>query len=775
MKISVIGIFILTAFISVALAQVPTQTIRGRVIDKDSRTPLTGVSLVIEPSDPMIGAVTGEAGAFRFEGLAVGRYTLRVYYMGYEPLTIPDVWIGAGKETVLEIRMQEAVLKLDEVVVTADSRKGEVINRMASVSARSFSVEETRRYAGSFNDPARMASAYAGVSCNPDGSNDIVIRGNSPRGLLWRLEGIEVPNPNHFAEEGATGGHISILNSTMMSNSDFFSGAFPAEYGNAYSGVFDIRMRKGNNEKREYSFQGGIVGTDLSLEGPFRQGGLSSYLVNYRYSTLAIMNAIGIKIVGDAVPEFQDVSFNLHLPTERMGVFSVFGLGGINHIEEGEELYTNDFGTGMGVLGVTNTFFIDQKTYIRSVVALTGSRNKWTYRESDPEGTFSLKGREDFVYMNSRESVTLHRKFSPRHVLQAGIIHSHMTFDLFSDFYEQELGRMETAVDDRGHTNLMQGYLSWKYRLTDRITLHPGVHCMHFLMNGNTSIEPRLGMQWEFIPGHILSAGFGIHSKAEPPSLYLAQYTLDDGSTIRYNENLGFTKARHYVMGYEHMLSAQLMLRTEVYYQDLYNVPIIDSANSTFSGLNYDDGYTTDPLTNKGAGTNYGIDLTLERFFSSKYYFLITSSLYDSKYVAGDGRERGTRYNGHYTLNILGGKEFGLGQGNKARTVTISIRGTWAGGRRYTPIDLEESRRKGYTVRFDDRAFEAHAPGFMRFDLKVSLLRNKKKATRVWELDIQNVTNRLNMAGDYYDHLEDEIVTYSQLGILPTLSYRIEF
>lgn len=240
-------------------------------------------------------------GTFRFENVPVGRIDLEVSYIGYEDKNIPNILVSSGKEVILELEMRESVLKMDVVVITASQKKGEVLNEMAAISSRSFSVEETKRYAGSFQDPSRMVSAFAGVSSNPDGNNDIVVRGNSPKGILWRLDGIEIPNPNHFANEGATGGPINALNSELLSNSDFQTGAFAPEYGNVLSGVFDIHMRSGNNEKREYSVGAGVLGTDITLEGPFSKKYSGSYLANYRYSSLAMLDDAGL-VDFDGVP-----------------------------------------------------------------------------------------------------------------------------------------------------------------------------------------------------------------------------------------------------------------------------------------------------------------------------------------------------------------------------------------------------------------------------------------------------------------------------------------
>jgi len=278
-----------------AYSQSLVQTIRGRVIDIDSKAPLVGAVLFIEGADPMIGSITDAEGYFQFPDLPIGRYTVGVSCIGYENKSLPNQLLGAGKEVVIDIEMSESLKEIDEVVITARKNKGEPINDMSTVSARSITVEETQRFAGSFNDPSRLVSSYSGVMSDPSGNNDIIIRGNSPRGLQWRLEGVDVPNPNHFANEGATGGPISILNNTTLDECDFFSGAFPADYGDAYSGVFDVHLRKGNNKEREFTAQVGVIGMDVTAEGPFISQSLASYIINYRYSSLDLLTHAGIK------------------------------------------------------------------------------------------------------------------------------------------------------------------------------------------------------------------------------------------------------------------------------------------------------------------------------------------------------------------------------------------------------------------------------------------------------------------------------------------------
>ena len=260
---------------------------------------------------------------------------------------------------------------------------------MATVSSRVFSTEEANRYAGSRGDPARMAANFAVVSGANDSRNDIIVRGNSPLGILWRLNGLDIPNPSHFGSMGSSGGPISILNNNTLDNSDFMTGAFPADYGNATAGVFDLKMRSGNNEKYEFLGMMGFNGFELGAEGPLNKKKKNgSFLINYRYSTLSIFKAIGLDFgTGSAVPQYQDVTFKVDLPTKKAGKFSIWGIGGLSYAEllQSQQSKDNDlygysgrdsyFRSNVGASGISHTYLINSSSYIKSNLGLSGQFN----------------------------------------------------------------------------------------------------------------------------------------------------------------------------------------------------------------------------------------------------------------------------------------------------------------------------------------------------------------------------------------------------------------
>ena len=529
-------------------AQELTQTLRGKLLDQDSQAPLIGATVRIIGSDPVKGSVSDLEGNFRIDAVPVGRVSLAITYVGYEEKVIPNLLVTAAKELVLDIPMRESLENLEAVVVTAQKDKSEVLNEMAIVSARSFSVEETQRYAGSFNDPARMVSSFAGVTGNAEGNNDIVVRGNSPKGILWRLEGIEIPNPNHFATDGATGGPINALNGSMLANSDFMSGAFAPEYGNALSGVFDMKYKKGNNEQREYSASASTLGIDFAAEGPFSKDYQGSYLVNYRYSSLQLLSDAGIIDFG-GVPKYQDLAYNITVPLGKKHHLSMFGLGGLSSInieetnDEEELRLTGSSGARMGVTGLIHNYLITNNTFLKSSVSAAGREIYYKERQRDINNAFFDTWDHRVGEGTYRIATTLNHKINSQHKVEAGVIYSILSYNTYTKTWNHERSLEETPLDEIGSTSTLQAFTTWKYRISDDITMTSGFHYLQFALNSSQSFEPRLGFRWELSDHNAFTLGAGIHSRLETVSTYLSRQQTDDGASISLNHNLTPTKS----------------------------------------------------------------------------------------------------------------------------------------------------------------------------------------------------------------------------------------
>ncbi|MEQ8909905.1 MAG: TonB-dependent receptor [Vicingaceae bacterium] len=780
---------ILAAIILVALAllipfhlaaQNPTQTVRGKIVDTDTKTGIPFANVVIANTDPLMGSTSDMDGNFKIEKVPVGRLQIKVSYVGYESLTLPNVLLIAGKEKVLTIELKESFHELDEVVIEG-SKKNESINEMALMSSKQLSVEESKRHAGAISDPARLVSSFAGVINEGTGNNDIIVRGNNPRFIQWRLEGIEIPNPNHFAEEGLTGGPINALNSNLLANSDFYTGAFAPEYGNALSGIFDMRLRNGNNEKAEYSFSLGVLGTDLTAEGPFKNDYNGSYLVNYRYSTLALLDGMGAVDFG-GVPKYQDMNFKVFLPTEKAGVFSVFGLGGISEIngedtkEDNEEIILEEFvqNSELAVGGVNHFIPLSKKSYLKSTASYAATSSKYT--ENRPYGSEPLKEFNNSKLDRSslRFATTFNHKLNSRHQFQLGLRLEENQFDFNSRYYELSRDAYYIGQQNEGSAALYRSFGSWQWRINEQLTAVSGLHLSKSSLNDQIVVEPRTALRYQYNETQSFTAGFGMHSKMGALPNHFAAVQAANGNYSFPNKNLEMLRATHYVIGYENALRSNLFLKLEAYYQDLFNMPVERNANSDFSVINQRGSFTDVALVNEGEGRNIGFEVTLERFFSKDYYFLITASLYDAKYKTFAGEWEDSRYNGNYTANALAGKEFKVGKGDN-KTLAINTRVTLIGGRRYTPIDLQASITSGEEVQYQDQTFGKKAPDASYLNLAVSYRVEKTNLSHEVKIDVQNVLNAQTPIDYYFSETTQEIENIPQLATLPVISYTISF
>lgn len=767
---------------SVQLQAQLTQTIRGTVVDQITQSPLPGASVVLINSQPLEGTTTDVDGNFRLPQVPVGVQALRISFIGYKDITIPGIVVNSAKEVVLTIPIEEEITQLQEIVVRPDVEKNKPLNDMATVSTRTFSVEETRKFAAAVNDPARAALSFAGVVSADDGNNSISIRGNSPTGLLWRMEGVDIPNPNHFADVGSSGGGISILSSQLLANSDFFTGAFPAEYGNALAGVFDLNLRKGNNEKTEYTVQAGFLGTDIAVEGPFSKNYRGSYLVNYRYSTLSILSKLGVN-VGDAVTNFQDLSYHIFLPTAKAGNFSLFGFGGLsdqNQFAEKDSLqweneyqrYNARYFSNTGAAGLKHSINLNDRAFLQTSLLVSG--NDHGYEEERLDNTYTPQFNFQSNYINQKMTLSsvLNYKVNSKNNIRSGIYVNRYAFNLKKRQRNAETDQIEQPLNSLQHAATVQAFSQWNFRATEKLTFNTGVHGLYLVDNQQISIEPRFSVKVDLSPQRSLSLGYGLHSQMQTIGVYETQLQQPDGSFIHPNKNLGFNKAHHLVLGYDQSITRYLRLKTEVYYQSLFNIAVENDPSSPVSTLVVEEGYVNLAMVNDGAGRNYGLELTLEQFLHNNLYFLLSGSLYSSEYKALDGVWRNTRFNGRHALSFTAGKEFLRA---KNRVVGINLRTIYTGGFWTTPIDLEKSQELGETRYLESQAFTEQLPDYFRADLRLSLKRNRPKATTILALDIQNVTNNKNLGGQYFEPRSGEIQKWYMLPFLPVLSYRVEF
>jgi hypothetical protein len=792
------------------LAQTPTQTVRGKAFDSETNFPLNGVKISIEVGDGnTYRSVSNEEGTWEIKNVPVGKHELNAVYAFYEGKS-QTIEVSSGRELILQIPLQEKISQQNEVKVLTKKR-GEVINEMALLSAQQFSVDETNRYPGSRMDPARMASNFAGVNGADDSRNDIVVRGNSPLGVIYRVEGIDIPNPNHFAIAGSSGGPVSIINNKMLGNSDFFMSAFPAEYGNSTSGVFDLKLRNGNNKQHEFTGQFGFLGTEFLAEGPLSKSGKSSFLAMGRYSTLSLFQSLGIQIGTSAIPVYGDGAFKFNWQLKNGGQLSFFGLGGASDIdimisdkkEYSQEFYGEGdrdqyFGTSMFTTGLNYKKTLSEKTYISSTLAFS--------QEEQHTNHDYLRGRAvdivaqmitfDTLYAMMAYKYTIRKlssytavnhKINKQHLVKAGIILDVMNMN-FLDSCLTNLNDENTwkvRWDYQGNAALVQPFVQWKWRINDNMDFSAGLHAQYFTLSNSISpLEPRIGWKYRMKGNQSVFAGGGLHSQTQPYYTYAYNVLPNQATSAASNMNVGFTKSIHSGLGYEKSFNQGFNIKSEVYYQHLYDVPV-SKAPSAFSMINVGSGFSRlfqDSLQNTGTGYNYGLELTVQKYFDKTFFFLFTGSVFDSKYKGSDGIVRNTSYNGNYVVNLLAGKEFKI---NPKNTIGIGFKVTRAGGKRYGLVDVAATNA-AKEILFLDSAFNDYKfKDYFRMDLKISWRKNATKVTHEIGLDLVNLLNTRNLLSLTYNPaiLPQDIANpnyqpYSQntqLGFLPIFYYKIDF
>jgi hypothetical protein len=766
-----------------AYAQTITQTVKGNVFDIQTKETLIGATVIILGSEPLMGTSTDIDGNFNLSRVPLGRHSIRVNYIGYEPVIIPEVLVTSGREAVVNIGLRRSISELDEVTVSPEILKNRPLNSMATVGSRSFSVEETRRYAGGLDDPARLVSAYAGVTVGNIQDNAIIVRGNSPKGISWRVEGVEIPAPHHLAGGNvAGGGLVTLFSSQMLANSDFHTSAFPAEYGNALAGVFDMNLRTGNSEKHERTFQAGTMGLDIASEGPISSRSNASYLFNYRYSTLGLLTDVNV-IPSDQQIRYQDLSFKFNLPTKSAGTFSLWGIGGIDKalqpLETDPDVWENDWdrvtfdwGIQMGAVGLTHRMLTGRRTYINTTLAATGIRNRMETERQDDD----LVPHADLVAIDNSGKLSIgsyiSHSFSPRFSTQTGVAFKRLQYNLdINSTIDSDPSTYRNVVLDEGYSYATEFYTQLSYNLSQNLVVNAGVNGGYFALNNSLSIDPRIALSLDLNPSHSLSLGYGKHSQMENLKIYMVR-SEENGNISFPNKDLGLSKAHHFVLAYDWQINNNLRFKLEPYVQFLFDAPGI--ADSSYSMINYKQDWAFgDALENNSIGRNIGVDVTFERFLNKGYYFLITGSVFSSRYKADDGIWRNTRYNKNFVANALVGREFAFR--DNQRILGVNTRFNVVGGERVSPVLTEKSMERELVFFDEAQAFKNQLPSTIYADLSVTYRVNRSRHSSIWAIQIKNMLGESTAEGYNYNYKTQSVTLDKSVVVIPSISYTVEF
>ncbi|NIJ53009.1 TonB-dependent receptor [Dyadobacter arcticus] len=764
---------LLLLFATSCLAQTFTSTIRGTVRDADTGLPLVGATVSVSPTEA--GTITDPRGTFRFDNLNVGRYQLTVSYTGYGTALVSELLLESGKENVQQIRLIPSGKQLNEATVTA-------ARPLSFNSIQEITIEQTFRYAATYMDPARVATSFPGVAAANDQANGLVIRGNSPNSMQWRLEGVEIVNPNHLSNAGtfsdrptSTGGGVNILSTQLLGTSQFLSGAFPAQYGNVTGGILDMNLRNGNDEKTEFTVQASLLGLDFAAEGPLSKKSKASYLINYRYSFTGLLGAMGVSFGGEDI-RFQDLSFNLNFPTANGAKFTVFGMGGIssNTFEPEKDTiawefekdgYNIIYKNKMGAVGASFDQPIGKRASLRTVLVASGLNTSRKAFETDKQ-TF---GRRDQIgndgILNGKISfnTTFSYRVNKQTRFKAGLFLTSQKYETPPVFPTSEVKSW-----------IIQPFVAWSSQIARTLTTEIGLHAMISKIeqdntNGSILVEPRAAIKWQPSNDEQLSFSYGLHSQLQSPYVYSSVYGMTD---IGQNFDLKPTRSHHFVLGYQQTFNKSNSLKIETYLQHQFDVPVGGDMRDNYSTVNLVEERPNVRLYNQGTALTYGLEVSFQKFLTNDFYMLVSGSLYKATYVDYIGLRHDSRFDGGHTFSLTTGKEFK--SGNQSLW-GINAKILWLGGFRDRSIDAEYSALLQITIYQLQSAYSVRMKDYFRPDLRIYWKKSKTRYSRTLALDLQNVSGTKNEAYRYFDKRKDAVVTQYQLGLIPVLSYRWEF
>ncbi len=749
MKLKVPSIVIILCFSLIQINAKELGSINGRVLSLIKQEAVSGARVTIVHAGLTHKTYTDSLGNFVLDSLVFGTYNLIIAHPSYHTKTMYDLAVYESKGLFLELLLKKRGKTLNTVAVSSTRNPTTSADPMALVSARSISMAETKRFAGSLGDPSRIALSYAGVNSGRGDNNDIIIRGNSAKYMQWKLEGMQIPNPNHFGIYGSSGGLFNILNSSNLGRSNFYLGSFPAHTGNALAGVFDLSLRNGNAQSHVHSIEMSLIGLSAASEGPLssRANG-ANYKVNYRFSTLGLMKKTGVVY---QAPEYQDITFKLNLPTKKAGKFTIYGLGGLGtNLEEdffrktdsarfsigtnGDTIYAYDEIAAvnlnkynLGIFGVKHIIPLGERTLFKNHLnySIVQSLPQTSAVNRDRFTTY-LKSQGDFRNNTFRYQPEIMAYLNDEYTLQIGatVALGQFNSELKEGFPDNTIN---TIFKNKARSFLGQSFISLK-RAFKKLKLIGGLHYTYFDLNGQQLVEPRLGGSYAVSKGAELSLATGLHSTTESPEVYL----IIDDSLNASSRNIRMARSWQSALSFKKKLGKKMFLTIELYSQYLFDIPVAaDSSN--FSLLNEEISFSDKALINEGKGLNYGLEITLEKFFSNSYYFLVTTSLFQSEYSLINSNFRKSKYSNSYVFNLIGGKEFKV---RKRNFLGVNVRSNISGGRPYIPVLLGESIATGQEVRDDRRAYFKQLPMYIGVDLSISYKWVRKKSSHEVKLDI---------------------------------------
>ncbi len=743
-------------------AQRLTGEIHGKVVDGATQQPLPGVN--VRAAETAYGAATNERGIYRVVNMPVGTYRLRFSMVGYQEVIKTDVVVKSNKATIgVDVEMQESLITIQGAIVTVDPF---LKSAETPVSAHSLDYEEIRRAPGSAEDISRAIRVLPSVALASDRRNDLIVRGGSPSENLVLVDGIETPNINHYGSQGASGGPIGMLNVDFVREANFLTGGFPARYGDKLSSVLDIKLREGNREQVEGDFNLSMAGYGGMFEGPLPQG-RGSWMISARKSYLELLEG---QLGYDGVPKYGDVQGKIVYELNTSNKLTFLGLGGQDNFETNASAEANDGFTA------NNSINNDQYQYVlglswQSLWSKNGystiSLSRSVYDQDAVITRWDGRPRSRSRWQEAQwiARIDAHHKLGSASHLSAGLQAKSICFpqQLFLDEYRNENGDLigSLSIDQEIKTSSTGGYLQFTDNLNHRLSASSGVRWDYFDFTGANNFSPRISLSYHFTDRLTLNGSWGIFYQTPP----LSWLTADPR-----NADLKNFRADHYVVGVDYHLAEDTKLTVEVYdkeYRD-YPVSTTDSSRALSNfGANFGI-YDVRHVVNGGSGIARGVEVLLQKKLFEKYYGIISYGYSRSKFKGIDGTEIAGDFDVRHVANFVVGYK-------PNEKWEFSLKWAYAGGRPYTPFDMQASKQAGQGILDLAQLNARRYPAYHRLDVRFDRRYHLKKLNIVTYFDLQNAYNRKNVNAIFWNEARNEEAVSHQWEILPVGGLSVEF
>ncbi len=768
---SIAAVLLLGAFLSLihgipGWGPVPLQaqeagSIRGRVVDSETQSPLTGVSVTIRGSE--LGSLTSGDGSYRIGGVAPGTYVVVFQLLGYGTGTRSDVIVAPGRSTEAHAELHVAPLGLEGLVVDAGFFPK---SESQPASAFTLNAEEIRRKPGSAGDVSRVLLALPSTAQVMDDGNDLFVRGGSPLENAFFIDHIQVGNINHFPVEGSTGGPIGMVNLEFVDDVRLSAGGFSAAYGDRLSSVVEIDFREGNRDRVELGIEGSMSSFEVNAEGPMA-GGTGSWLLSVRRSYLdLIVGAIGTGVA----PSYQDVqgkaTYDLD-DSNRLSTLILFGKSEIGftqpEAEDEGNIAFGDYSSRQGTVGFSWRRLWRSRGY--SVVALSGSRetadDDWL-RTASGDSLVQSTYTEETLRIRNVNRIRLGTR--ARLELGAELEVTGNEYDYVLGQSYDRLGNVYPRYQVRENLDNKRGgaFASLTLGSTARWDFTVGSRVDHYSLSGETHLSPRVSTSVAVGERTTLNGAAGVY-RQRLPSFILAQ-------SPAFRE-LPSPRATHLVLGADYLLTPSAQVTLEGYWKEYSDLPLEEEDPTLFildQGTSQSGfwGYRT--LVSSGKARAYGLELLLQKKLTRGFHGLVSASLFRSRYRGLDGQWRGRSNENRYLLNVLGGY-------HPSHAWELSGRWSIAGGAPYTPFDLDASTELNRRVLDPIRANAVRYPTYHSLNLRVARRFLFRGSALTTYLEVWNAYDRTNVAGYYWNEVEKAPDTRTQWGLLPLVGLEWKF